>query len=357
MKRPARCSLVVLAATLILLALSSTPAGAHELTGVTLTATCTGFTITVTGINFASTDLPGHVTYEIDGFPGGAITGSIDIQTISSGGNITVSDTKSWPSAITSTITLSGSATLFDDGNIQQPFSPTFSHQVLDCQSTPPPPPPCEATASNPSNFNGTSVPAGAILWFNSHFKANNVPKNGVTIDFTNGNVSFTAGGTSYSLAVPNARITFSPTATCTSTNFDSVTHTWITIVPVSGDDEIFLTGLAWPIPSGGLPGGANPVNFSGTYSSETNAPGLSIQMQWSAAAYSTFSTDYNALKIKAGHQTACGENNGDHAGTPEGADSTNTPWKHYLIGGPRGGGGSNFTGSWSGTLSINICP
>lgn len=218
-------------------------------------------------------------------------------------------------------------------------------------------PPACTASASNPSNFNGTSVPAGNYLWFNAIFKVNNIPKSGTTIDFNNGSVTFTAGGIPYNLAVPNAKVTFSTSASCTSTTFDSSTNTWMTTVPVTGDDEIFLTGLAWPVPSGGLPPGANPVNFNGTYSTETAAPGLSIQMQWSAAAYSSFTTDYNALQIKAGHQTACGQSNGDHAGTPEGVDNNNTAWKNYLVAGPRGGGGSNFTGSWSGTLNIQICP
>jgi len=227
----------------------------------------------------------------------------------------------------------------------------------IDTGSTVAAAPACAATANNPSNFNGTSVPAETYLWFNANFQATNVPSGGATIDFTHGNISFTAGGTSYSLAVPNARVTFSSSASCTSTTFDSLTNTWMSTVPLSGDDEIFLTGLAWAVPSGGLPGGANPVNFSGTYSSETDAPGLSIQMKWSVAAYSKFTTDYNTLQVKAGHQTACGQNNGDHAGTPEGVDNTNTPWKQYLVGGPRGGGGSNFTGSWSGTLSIPICP
>jgi hypothetical protein len=159
------------------------------------------------------------------------------------------------------------------------------------------------------SNFNGTPVPAGSFIWFSANFTAHGVPSSGVTLDFTSGNISFAAGGTSYNLAVPNAKITFSTSASCTSTTFDSVTNTWITTVPVSGDDEIFLTGLAWPVPTGGLPGGANPVNFSGTYSAETSAPGLSIQMKWGAAAYSSFTTDYNALQVKAGHQTACGLN------------------------------------------------
>jgi hypothetical protein len=102
---------------------------------------------------------------------------------------------------------------------------------------------------------------------------------------------------------------------------------------------------------------GPNPVNFSGTASSTTSAPGLSIQMEWSAAAYSSFTTNYNMLDVKAGHQTWCGGSNGDHAGTPEGVDSNDIPWKNYLINGPRGGGGSNFTGSWSGQLNLQICP
>jgi hypothetical protein len=270
---------------------------------------------------------------------------------VDNSGNFTGSVTTS-VGALTGNVSVSGTVTVGDSG----PQEITFSPSTLSC-STPPPPPPCVATATNSSNFNGTPVPAGSFIWFSANFTAHGVPSSGVTLDFTSGNISFKAGGTSYNLAVPNAKITFSPSASCTSTTFDSVTNTWMTTVPVSGDDEIFLTGLAWPVPSGGLPGGANPVNFSGTYSAETSAPGLSIQMKWGAAAYSSFTTDYNALQVKAGHQTACGLNNGDHAGTPEGVNSSNTPWKHFVIGGARGGGGSNFTGSWSGTLSINICP
>lgn len=281
---------------------------------------------------------------------GQTFSGSIPI-TVDSNGNFTGSVTTS-VGPLTGNVTFSGTVMVGDSGAVDIMFTPS----TLSC-STPPPPPPCAETRTNSSNFNGTFVPGGSFLWFNANFTAHNVPSSGVTIDFTNGNISFTAGGTSYSLAVPNAKITFKPGVTCTSTTFDSVTNTWMTTVPISGDDEIFLTGLAWQIPSGGLQGGANPVNFSGTYSAETNAPGLSIQMKWSVAAYSNFTTDYNALQVKAGHQTACGMNNGDHAGTPEGVDSTDTPWKHFLIGGPRGGGGSNFTGSWSGTLNIPICP
>jgi len=70
------------------------------------------------------------------------------------------------------------------------------------------------------------------------------------------------------------------------------------------------------------------------------------VQWKWGAAVYTYFTTDYNALQVKASHQNACGVNNSDHAGTPEGTDtSTGESFKGFVIGGARGGGGSNFTG------------
>lgn len=355
-----RKSLLVLGLVLGVLTGLAGPANANEIVSASISATCNSYTINVTGQNLDTPNVTFSVIYTVNVTPNSGspytVSDSIPVSP-DANSNFNASVTKG-VGALNGTFSLSGFATLADsNGDTFNTVAISFTPNPLVCGTTPPPPPPCTASATNSSNFNGTSVPAGTYIWFNAHFKANNVPQNGVTIDFTNGNISFNAGGTSYSLAVPNAKITFSASATCSSTTFDSVTNTWITTVPISGDDEVFLTGMAWPVPSGGLPGGANPVNFTGSYSSESNAPGLSIQMQWSAAAYSSFTTDYNALQIKAGHQTACGQNNGDHSGTPEGVDNTNTPWKKYLVGGPRGGGGSNFTGSWSGTLNINICP
>ena len=54
---------------------------------------------------------------------------------------------------------------------------------------------------------------------------------------------------------------------------------------------------------------------------------------------------DYNAANIKPTHSDACIIVNGDHAGTPESA-----ALKKSVTGGARGGGGSNFTGSYSAT-------
>jgi hypothetical protein len=78
---------------------------------------------------------------------------------------------------------------------------------------------------------------------------------------------------------------------------------------------------------------------------------------QWGAAAYSKFDStpgvpgfqaaDYVALNVKPVDDNNLSQyKNSDHAGTPEG-------YTNYVIGGARGGGGSNFTGSWSGTISV----
>jgi hypothetical protein len=151
---------------------------------------------------------------------------------------------------------------------------------------------------------------------------------------------------------VPDAKITFAPVA-CATTTFDAGTETWITTVPLAGSDEIFLSGLAFPVDN--LPGGAK-VSWQGNFS--TDQAGACLSWKWGAAAYKSFTTvsttplviDYNAAQIKPAHQSACGINNGDHAGTPQ-----NPAIRSTVTGGARGGGGSNFTGSWSGTGSL--CP
>jgi hypothetical protein len=85
----------------------------------------------------------------------------------------------------------------------------------------------------------------------------------------------------------------------------------------------------------------------------------MTILWKWGAAVYARFSTDYNLLAIKPTHSSSCVYPNSDHAGTPEGVDpSSGVAFKNFVIGGARGGGGSNWTGSWSGTVNVAVsCP
>jgi hypothetical protein len=60
---------------------------------------------------------------------------------------------------------------------------------------------------------------------------------------------------------------------------------------------------------------------------------------------------DYTGLGVKPvdDNDASIYTHNADHAGTPEN-------FKPYVIGGARGGGGSNYTGSYSGTGTAR-CP
>jgi hypothetical protein len=328
--------------------LCATPALAN-VDAANATITCNAYSLSVS----ASQLIPGNnyeIDYEIDSSPyasGFPITGTIPFTATSSTFNSTV--TGSFP-ALNGNFSFSGTASMPGYKGDLQTVSIDLSPSNLSCGT--PLPLPCSTQSTIGSNFNGTQINAGSWIWFNANFSAKGIPSTGATITFTDSAISTTGRGTPFSSSAPNAQITFSPSATCSSTTFNAMTNTWMTTVPVNGDDEIFLSGITVPVPSTGFPDGK--VEWTGVFSSN-GVSGISIQWKWSAAVYSTFTSDYNALAVKPGHQTACGMSNGDHAGTPEGVNNNNRPWKQFVIGGARGGGGSNWTGSWSGTQSVSL--
>jgi hypothetical protein len=192
------------------------------------------------------------------------------------------------------------------------------------------------------SNFNGTPIQAGNTIWFSSHMKVNGVGSTPVTLSITQSVITFNSNGQTFHLTTPNASITFDPNASQSITTFDALSNTWNTTVPSSqaGADP-FMTGLAFMVPNGGLPGGINPVSWTATFSSSD--PNISGSWQWDAAVYNTFSTDYNALGVLAA-------DGGRQSGTP-------VNFEPFVVGGARGGGGSNFTGSNSATGHFNAGP
>jgi RHS repeat-associated protein len=194
------------------------------------------------------------------------------------------------------------------------------------------------------SNFNGTAIPAGNAVWFSSVVKVSGMT--GPTRVFLRAAaVQFSVAGTTYNLPVPDATITFTPTAGSATTIFDSSKTEWITNVPSGLGGNTFLAGVTFRVPAGGLPGGINPVTWSGTFYSDSST--VSINWQWAAAVYTSFGTDYRALGVKPVDDNLASQyNNSDHSGTPE-------AYKTFVTGGARGGGGSNFTGSYSGTGSV----
>jgi len=162
-------------------------------------------------------------------------------------------------------------------------------------------------------------------------------------VDFTG--VAFTVNGIQY--AMPDGLLIFDPTAASTpSTTFDSTfapNGRWTTTVnPNNLSDEIFFVGNAVLVDSN-ISGGGQ-ANFSFTTNSTDTS--LAFSWQWSAAVFTYWpvtsgnppSSGSNGAMILPYHKSL-------HAGTPQ-----NTTVQQSLIQGPRGGGGSNFTGSWSAT-------
>jgi hypothetical protein len=204
------------------------------------------------------------------------------------------------------------------------------------------------AVSAITSNFNGTAIHAGDYLWFSSVADVKGVGSSPVTLSVTNQTITFAAAGTSYTLTVPDTVLTLSPGASGAVATFNGGANAWnITVrTPLSGN--VLLGGLSYQTPSG-LPGGINPVTWTATFS--TDAPGITVNWKWAAAVYSQFSSDHAALGVKPVDDNHLSQyQNSDHAGTPEN-------FKSFVLGGARGGGGSNWTGSYSATKSVVPSP
>jgi hypothetical protein len=205
---------------------------------------------------------------------------------------------------------------------------------------------PAASEVISPTSWNKFNVPFGAppVAWVHAQFKPVGVPTaTSSTVQFTG--VSFVLNGISYPM--PNGVVNFDPNAPFTSTTtFSGIPGTssalWTTTInPNFISDENFFVGAAIPVDPAIAGGGKATIQFT----TQTDDTGLSFSWQWSAAVYTYWPSDWNQAMIQAYH------GNGRHADTPN-----NTQVQKSLIQGPRGGGGSNFTGSWSAT-GHGACP
>lgn len=196
------------------------------------------------------------------------------------------------------------------------------------------------------SGFNGTPIAAGDYIWFNS--VATIKPAKGTTLYFSNQKIQFDVEGVPTNFSLPDSVITFDSNVSEATTTYDDFSG-WNTVVPAGYSGNVFLGGSLLYLPAG-LPGGIKPVTWSGDMSG--TAGGLSVNWKWGAAVYAGFPDDVTlGVKPIDGNKFLSDPlfKNSDHAGTPEGI-------KAYVVGGARGGGGANYTGSYSGTESKTAC-
>ncbi len=214
---------------------------------------------------------------------------------------------------------------------------------------------PSGVTSSTAANFNGTAIPAGDAVWFSAVGKVSGLGSSPVNIFISNSTIAFTVNGTTTTVSVPNAILTFDPNATMATTTFNVGLNQWHTVVPSSGlAGNVFLDGVPLPLPNG-LPGGVKNVTWSASFATDT--PGIHLNWQWAAAAYTSLdlncspdppdAVDLNCLEVKPVDDNKASQyQNSDHAGTPENS-------KANVVGGATGGGGANYTGGLSGTKSV----
>jgi len=196
---------------------------------------------------------------------------------------------------------------------------------------------------------------AGQIIWFNSHLEplTGNIPSSTFQIYITNGKIAF--GSTT--LSVPDAVITFSSSATCAQTSFNTTLQRWETTIPLSqvGNSGLFAAGLAYQIPSGFQ--GVGSITWTADITS--TAPNVSVTWQigasnwlpsnkgvnFPALSWSPFVPDYNGMEINPaeGIQGCSFSASSDHTGSPEFSGRS-----YLLVTGGCGQGSGNWTGTFS---------
>jgi len=212
-----------------------------------------------------------------------------------------------------------------------------------------------ECTSTITGNFNGTAINQGDYIWFTGVLTVKGLASSPTTLYVSQASVTFTADGETYTVKVPSSAITFSSATTTATTDYVQLKPLflgkgWRTRLQWSGlAGNDLMTAVEFAVPAGGLPGGIKDVAFTATFSSYST--GLTVNWQWAAAVYTSFDTDYNALGVKPVDDNKASQyQNSDHAGTPEN-------FKSFVTGGADGGGGSNYTGSYSGTGSCALTP
>lgn len=205
-------------------------------------------------------------------------------------------------------------------------------------------------TSSVNLNFNATGIPAGETIWFNSVLDPSYSGGLPVTIFIQSSSLVLTKpSNPTYTINLPDMQITYSSAVTEPSLTYDSVNNIWIQQVPWGVSGNTFMDGIGFVVPAG-----QNLENYDGLWTADfsSDQSGVSVNWKSAAAAYTSFSSDPNTLDVKPTDQafTVAGHswNNSNHAGTPE-------AYKSYVVGGATGGGGSNFTGSYSGTASVDL--
>lgn len=208
------------------------------------------------------------------------------------------------------------------------------------------------------AGFNSFSISSGDVIWFSAVLQltggtpnSSDLDTQGLHIHFVHQTLTFSeSSGVTFVKYLPDGIVAFSKTANYATTVWDNTTDTWYTTVPLSYTGDAFVGGYAYYVGSGGVPGGTH-VTWSGQFLSSECA--FQFNWKWAAAVFTVFAGTQTAPNFPGVGVKPVDDNrmsaykNSDHAGTPE-------HYKSDLAQGAMGGGGSNYTGSYSSTTGVN---
>jgi hypothetical protein len=163
------------------------------------------------------------------------------------------------------------------------------------------------------TSFTPADIPAGRQVWFAASLKVTGTVTYPVTIYFHHQTISCSA----FSLSVPDGELILDPIYTHATTLFNG--SKWVTTSPPDEPGNYFIAAGQYSS-SLVVPGGQNPVTWSGTFTA--SRPGVSLDWKWWCASYYAFVGPIYEDGAKASDCFSCTQWAGNaHAGTPQYVD------------------------------------
>lgn len=203
----------------------------------------------------------------------------------------------------------------------------------------------CTVSSTIAFNFNNNKIHKGRYIWFNSAIDPSNLGSGPVHFFVKNSKITFRANNQDVTITVPDAVVKFDAAVSMNAASTQWVNNSWKTTVPLTGDGNVFMTGLSYLVPKD-LPANISNVRWSADISSDR--PGVVIKWRWAAAVYSNF-TGNAGLQVKPiDAPLQIFGSSIDEAGTP-------MNYKFYVIPGATGQGLVNIMSIISGLFGGNL--
>jgi hypothetical protein len=203
----------------------------------------------------------------------------------------------------------------------------------------------CTVSSSIVFNFNNNKISKGKFIWFNSAIDPSNLGNGPVHFFVKNSKITYRANNQDVVITVPDAVVKFDAAVSMNASATQWANNAWKTTVPLTGEGNVFMTGLSYLVPND-LPANISNVKWSADISSDK--PGVVIKWKWAAAVYSSFAGNAGLTVKPIDAPLQIFGSSIDEAGTP-------MNYRVYVIPGATGQGLINIASVLSGIFGGNL--